>query len=454
MTTGLGDMPRIAPNPSIWILAKGNLCAKVVILVLLGTLLLAGSAHAAASAAESTSEASPPASSAESAPEAPPAAESTSEASSATESAAESTSEASSAAESTSEASPPASSAESAPEAPPAGESTSEASPPEASPPASSAESAPEAQPPAPVADPAPEALPPAPVADPAPEASTPVEPRKEVKEEPAVGTGEGSQRKSPPPRLRRVRRRPILHRTRLRRKSRALWPGPSQRSPRLLLKRSRRARPDVAALTRTIAAQRAEDFTRELGGLGASSTDTYTAGFDSPSLISAAFVEELDMGTAARAGTHAGGRSGDSPGGSSPIGPPSEPTPSGTFGGAAGGGSGTALSGFPTFAGHLLLGRSAGDASPTTFVSAVAHGVLRSDSRAAGLAPPGRFTSAWTSWSRPRNQFEACLEGAVSDGTSSNDVYRKYQHTKRGQHDGTRGHAGRHSLRREYRLR
>ncbi len=112
-----------------------------------------------------------------------------------------------------------------------------------------------------------------------------------------------------------------------------------------------------VAALTRTIAAQRAEDFTRELGGLGVSSTDTYTAGFDSPSLISAAFVEELDMGTAARAGTHAGGRSGDSPGGSSPIGPPSEPTPSGTFGGAAGGGSGTALSGVPTFAGHLLLG-------------------------------------------------------------------------------------------------
>ena len=81
MTTGLGDMPRIAPNPSIWILAKGNLCAKVVILVLLGTLLLAGSAHAAASAAGSTSEASPPASSAESAPEAPPAAELTSEAS-------------------------------------------------------------------------------------------------------------------------------------------------------------------------------------------------------------------------------------------------------------------------------------------------------------------------------------------------------------------------------------
>jgi hypothetical protein len=84
---------------------------------------------------------------------------------------------------------------------------------------------------------------------------------------------------------------------------------------------------------------------------------DIYTVGFDSPSRISAAFVEELAMGTAARAGAPAPGRSGGSPGGSGPIGPPSEPTPSGTYGGVAGGGSGTALSGFPPFAAHLLLG-------------------------------------------------------------------------------------------------
>jgi hypothetical protein len=62
-------------------------------------------------------------------------------------------------------------------------------------------------------------------------------------------------------------------------------------------------------------------------------------------------------MGTAARAVAPAAGRSGGSPGGSGPIGPPPGPTPGGTFGGAAGGGSGTALSGFPAFAGHLLLG-------------------------------------------------------------------------------------------------
>ena len=55
--------------------------------------------------------------------------------------------------------------------------------------------------------------------------------------------------------------------------------------------------------------------------------------------------------------GAPAAGRSGGSPGGSRPIGPPPGPTPSGTFGGAAGGGTGIALSGFPTFAGHLLRG-------------------------------------------------------------------------------------------------
>jgi hypothetical protein len=113
----------------------------------------------------------------------------------------------------------------------------------------------------------------------------------------------------------------------------------------------------DAAVLARTIAAQRAEDFTRELGGLGASSTDAYAAGLASPSLISAAFVEDLTIGTAVRAVAPAPDRSGGSPGGSRPIGPPPGPTPSGTFGGAAGGGSGTALSGFPAFAGHLLLG-------------------------------------------------------------------------------------------------
>jgi hypothetical protein len=383
MTTGSGDMPRTAPNLSIWILAKGRLCARVAIWVLLGTLLLAGRAHAAAPVAEPAGEASslaepvvdslPEASSpspvseptgeASSSTPAEPAPESSSSTTQAAEPVAEPAPEAPPAAESTSEAS---SASESAPEASSASESASESAP-EAS---STSESAPEASAPAPVADSAPEASPPAPVADPAPVASTPVEPSKEVKEEPAAEpTKEAKEAIAVEPVLERGES--VSSSLPSASQSAATADNPSDSvaevpgvvaGPVTMISS---VAPEeiptgsacVAALTRTIAAQRAEDFTRELGGLGASSTDTYTAGFDSPSLISAAFVEELDIGTAARAGTHAGGRSGDSPGGSSPIGPPSEPTPSGTFGGAAGGGSGSALSGVPTFAGHLLPG-------------------------------------------------------------------------------------------------
>jgi hypothetical protein len=110
-----------------------------------------------------------------------------------------------------------------------------------------------------------------------------------------------------------------------------------------------------TAARARTIAAQRAERFTRELGGLGASLTDSNpTGGPDRPGLLSAAVVDDLVTGTA-RAGAPAGG----SPGGSRPIvpSPAPAPAPSGAFGGAAPGGAGIALSGFPTFAGHLLRG-------------------------------------------------------------------------------------------------
>jgi hypothetical protein len=379
MMTGGGNMPRIAPNPSIRILAKGNLCAKVALLVLLGTLLLAGSAHAAASgaepivepasevsspspAAEPAGETSPPASPAE------PAAEPAPEASSSTlaEPVAEPTPEVPLAAEPTSEASSPASAAESA------------------------AEPAPEASPPAPVADPAPEASTPealapeasAPVAL-APEASTPVAsppvgPSKEAKEEPAAAepTKEAAEVSAGKPVLEQGAESLSSSLSAASQSAAATADNPSGSvaaevsgavagpvttifpfTAEELPTTSAASSAYVAALARTIAAQRAEDFTRELGGLGASSTDTYTAGFDSPRLISATFVEELAMGTAARAGAPAPGRSGGSPGGSSPIGPPPGPTPSGTFGGAAGGGSGTALSGFSTFAGHLLLG-------------------------------------------------------------------------------------------------
>jgi hypothetical protein len=113
-----------------------------------------------------------------------------------------------------------------------------------------------------------------------------------------------------------------------------------------------------AALVRRVIAAQRAENFNRALGGLGSSLPGT-ADGADSPGLLSAsaALVDDLSGRAASSMDAPAGGRSGGSPGGSSPIGPPPGPTPSGTFGGAAGGGAGIALSGFPTFAGHLLRG-------------------------------------------------------------------------------------------------
>jgi hypothetical protein len=372
MMTGGGKMPRITPDPSIRILAKGRLCARVAILVALGTLLLAGRAHAAAPVAEPAGEASSPAAVAEPAAETSPPAEpvvaSSPEASSP-----------SPVTEPAGETSSPASGAEPAGEAP----SSTPAEPaPEVSSPAEPVVvPAPEVSSPAPVAEPVPEASPPAePVVEPEPKASPPVEPSKEVKEVKEVPTVEPTKEAAEVP-----AGKPVLEQgaespsssLAAASQSAATGDNPSDSAaaevsgavggsvttifpstPEELPTTSVASSACAAALARTIAAQRAEDFTRELGGLGASSTDTYTAGFDSSSLISAAFVGDLAMGTAARAGAPAlGGRSGSPPAVRSPIGPPPGPTPSGTFGGAAGGGSGTALSGVPTFAGHLLLG-------------------------------------------------------------------------------------------------
>jgi hypothetical protein len=134
--------------------------------------------------------------------------------------------------------------------------------------------------------------------------------------------------------------------------------PATIPRAPEELQMTSAASLVSAAARAQTIAAGHAENFMRELGGLGAPSTDTYTAdGLDGPSLLSAALVDDLVTGTAARTGAPAGGGSGGSPGGSQPIAPSPGPAPGGAFGGAAGGGSGTALSGVPTFAGHLLPG-------------------------------------------------------------------------------------------------
>ncbi len=314
--TGSGSMLRIA-----WTPARGSLCASVAVLVALGILLLAGSARAASPAESAPEASSPPA--AEPAP------------------------------------------ATSAPAAEPAPEPSSPVAPvvetvEEALAPVETVvESAPEVPVLAPVVGAAPETLPPpdpakeAPAAEPVKEAPAD-ESAKEAKEPvaeaikeamqvtatagqdaaPAVGPEASSAPDGPLPTI-----LPVVS-------------GESQTS-------SATGSADAAALARRmIAAQRAENFDRALGGLGSSPTGT-AGGLDRPDLLSAAtvLVDDLSGGTTSSIDAPAGGRSSGSPGGSSPIGPPPGPAPNGTFGGAAGGGAGIALSGFPTFAGHLLRG-------------------------------------------------------------------------------------------------
>jgi hypothetical protein len=395
------NTPRFAPNPSIWSLVKGFLGARVTILVLIGligTLLLAASAHAASTEAEPAGETSSSVSVAE------PAAEASSPAP----------------AEPAPEASP--APAEATPEAPSPGQPAVEQAP-EASSPAPAAP-APEASSPTPVVEPVAEASSPAPVepapevsspapTEPAPEASSPVEPVVEQVQEvlspaepvvekvqevlapvveqvkevssPATPVIEPTPEASPVETSKEVPEvsagKPILeHGTES--LSSADNPAssvapeasgaatgpvttalsfapvttilpPIEELPAISTVSSAYA----AALARKGVAQRAVAFALELGGLGASPLYTQTVGLEVHSLISVALVEDLAMGKAGRAGVRAGGRSGNSPGGSGPIAPQPGPAPGGAFGGAAGGGSGIALSGFPTYAGHLLLG-------------------------------------------------------------------------------------------------
>jgi hypothetical protein len=363
MMTGSGNALRIKRTPSIWLLAKGPFGASVAISVLLGILLLAGTAHAA-SPAEPAAEAS------SSAPAAEPAQE---------------------------DSSPAAPVVEPAPEAEPAQEDSSlapAAEPsPEASSPAPAAEPAPEtSSPAAPVVETVQEVLAPVeavvestqevvapvPVVEPAPESSPPAKPTEETKELPATEpVREASEATTDKPTLEagteNLSSLPAVA------AQDAAGAGPADTAaPEVssvpegplttILSDAAGESPTSAAsspacaatLARTIAAQRAQNFNRELGGLGSSSipADT-TDGLDGPSLLSAstAFVDDLAGGETSSAGAPAGGRSGGSPGGSSPIGPPPGPAPSGTFGGAAGGGAGAAVSGFPMFAGHLMRG-------------------------------------------------------------------------------------------------
>jgi hypothetical protein len=379
-------MSQITPSPPIWILAKRRLLG-VAILALLGTVLLAGSAHAAP-VAEPVGEASSQAVAAESvaaepAPEASspaePVAEPGSETSPETSSPApvtEPAEEASPAAgtEPAGETSPSAAGTESTSEAPPSEEPVVELEP-GPSPPASvvEPEQAPEVSPPASVVEPerAPEPSTPVPVVELQPEASTPLEPSTEVKEVPAVEPSKEVEEATEVPTFRPVLGQGVetLSSSPVDTPADVASPEVSSAPDGPLIETvpivsgesqtsSATSSAYAATLARMIASQRAANFNRELGGLGMSLTDT-AGGSDGPSLlsVSAAIIDDLPGGTASSTGATAGGRSGGSPGGSAPIGPPPGPAPSGTFGGAAGGGTGIALSGFPAFAGHLLLG-------------------------------------------------------------------------------------------------
>jgi hypothetical protein len=376
------NMLGFAPNPSIWSLVKGPLCARVSVFVLIGMLLLAASAHAAASGAEPAGEAS------SQAPVVEPAVEVSSPAPA--ESAPEGSSPAAPVTEPTPEISSPAS-VEPAPEGSSPAAPVVEPSPEVSSPPP--AEPAPEVSSPTPV-EPAPEVSSPAPAA-PAPEASSPVDPVVEKVQEvlspaepvveqvkealapatpvaestPEVSSAVGSSKEvaevsagkpilehdaeglssagSPPdsaaPEVSGAMVGPVT----------TILPSAPEELSTALAASSAYA----AALASKGIAQRAVAFARELGGLGASPLYTQTVGLEVHSLISVALVEGLAMGKVGRARARAGGGSDGSPGGSAPIAPQPGPGPGGAFGGAAGGGSGIALSGFPTFAGHLLMG-------------------------------------------------------------------------------------------------
>jgi hypothetical protein len=337
--TGSGNVLRIARITP----ASGPLCASVAVLMALGILLFAGSARAA-SAAEPAPETSPTA-----AAEPAPAAS--------------------------------ASAAEPAPEASPA--SAAEAAPETSSPVVSVVETAKEALAPVEtVVESAPEVPVLAPVVEAAPETSPPLEPINEVKEAPAA---EPVKEVKETPAAESAKEGPVAEAIKEAIQANvtagqdaapandsvaAVGPevsstpdGPLTTTLPVLAGEnqtpSATGSANAAALARRmIAAQRAENFDRALGGLGSSPTGTASE-LHGPGLLSASAVlaEDLSGGATSSAGAPAGGRSGGSPGGSSPIGPSPGPAPNGTFGGAAGGGAGIALSGFPTFAGHLLRG-------------------------------------------------------------------------------------------------
>jgi hypothetical protein len=112
-------------------------------------------------------------------------------------------------------------------------------------------------------------------------------------------------------------------------------------------------------ASTHLTAAQRAVELTCQLSGLAGSATENCTAGWLSNQPLLATSPGALVIATPTRASAPAGDGSdgsGGSFGGTRSFIPPPGPAPSGAVGGAAAGGSGVGLSGFFTLAGQLRL--------------------------------------------------------------------------------------------------
>ncbi len=111
-----------------------------------------------------------------------------------------------------------------------------------------------------------------------------------------------------------------------------------------------------IDAPSRLTAAQCAGDLSCEFSGLAGPVPNNCITGWLGGQSFLAASTVEFTTGAVARRGVPAGDGYDDSEGGSHSVSPPPGPAPSGTFGGSATGGSGIALSGFSTLAGLLHL--------------------------------------------------------------------------------------------------
>jgi hypothetical protein len=330
----------ITQNFSTRIVAKALLCVTVATLVLLGTLILGGSASAAAPVAEQTPEVTP---------SAEPVKEEAKEAATPVKPVQEVTPPAEPVAEPAPEDTPPAQpSPEPAPEVTPSAEPVAEPAP----------EVTPSAEP---VAEPAPEVTPPA---EPAPEVTPPAEPIKVEAEEiaPTVPTTEpvaqglpsspaAPQDAAPPddssdPAAAEASNDPIGPLT-----MDPVAGDPGEPSATLATGPT-----STNAPLRLTAARRAGALSWKFSGLAGPVTDNCSAGWvGAQSLLSASTVD-FATGETARRSVRASGGSDGSEGGGRSVSPPPGSAPSGAFGGSAAGGSGIAFSDFSTLAGVLHL--------------------------------------------------------------------------------------------------